>query len=228
MGAVLFTLISGLLINECSDLSPWLAHKLVRWSAHLRYADPAEADDLATELAAWVTDRPGKLLKLLLALGFLASGIYRRLHRRLSRDTASFMDEPMTWAGQFHGFIAMVSLVSVFLFRSAPAVAGFAFVFVIQGQISSRIKKMRDDGRVSRFQSPYAFFLVFVELPAAYLAVLTMAIFSVVQIIEGHSPVGMVIALVVNLFMLTAPLTWIRLARVWARIERTEAAPPPA
>jgi hypothetical protein len=88
-GEILFAILTGLAINECCEISPWAARKLIRWSAHHRYVDPARAEIRAEELAALVDARPGKLLKLITALGFvtgtcaiaLRRAIARRMHR---------------------------------------------------------------------------------------------------------------------------------------------------
>ncbi|GAA2691372.1 PH domain-containing protein [Actinoplanes palleronii] len=78
-------LISGLAINEMSDVSPWLARVVIRKSAHLRYGDTPRAEVRAEELQALVTDdRPGKLLKLITALGFLVRAIPAWLRRELT------------------------------------------------------------------------------------------------------------------------------------------------
>ena len=70
-GEVAFAIISGLLVNECCDISPWMAVRLMRWAARLRYGGVAErATVRAEELAALIQDRPGNLFKLLTALGF--------------------------------------------------------------------------------------------------------------------------------------------------------------
>jgi hypothetical protein len=63
--------ILGLLVNEATDLCPWVAARLVRWAARLRYLDaPERAAIRSEELARLVHDRPGKLIKLFTALGF--------------------------------------------------------------------------------------------------------------------------------------------------------------
>ena len=88
---VVLGVLSGLAVNEFCDLSPWVARRLVRWSARLRYTDPVRAETRAEELTALIDDRPGKLFKLLTALGFAAvsSAIFaqqntRDLRRRLA------------------------------------------------------------------------------------------------------------------------------------------------
>jgi hypothetical protein len=85
MTAILISVIIGLIVNECSDVSPWCARKLVRWSAYRCYADAGLAAAKAEELAALVDDRPGKLLKLFTALGFASSAVLAACQRTLTR-----------------------------------------------------------------------------------------------------------------------------------------------
>jgi AcrR family transcriptional regulator len=70
---ILMGIALGLLVNECCDVSPWLARKFVRWSAHRRYVDQCRAETRAEELVALIDDRPGKLFKLITALGFVVT-----------------------------------------------------------------------------------------------------------------------------------------------------------
>jgi lipopolysaccharide/colanic/teichoic acid biosynthesis glycosyltransferase len=70
-GEIAFAVISGLLINEVTDICPWLAIRLVRWAARRRYPyAPERAATRGEELAALIHDRPGKLFKLFTAVGF--------------------------------------------------------------------------------------------------------------------------------------------------------------
>lgn len=85
MITTLISVVLGLLINECCDVSPWCADKLVRWSAHRRYMDPVRAAERAEELAALIRARPGKLLKLFSAVGFASSAILAMCRRELDR-----------------------------------------------------------------------------------------------------------------------------------------------
>lgn len=78
IGQILLAMFLGLVVNECCDVSPWLARKLVRWSAHRRYASPARAELRAEELAKLIDDRPGRLFKLITALGFVATAVVTR------------------------------------------------------------------------------------------------------------------------------------------------------
>jgi hypothetical protein len=62
----------GLLVNEATDICPWIAVRLVRWAARLLYRRaPERAAIRGEELAALINERPGKLLKLFTALGFV-------------------------------------------------------------------------------------------------------------------------------------------------------------
>ena len=65
----------GVAVNEYCDVSPWVARKVVRWSAHLRYADATRAEARAEELAALIDDRPGNLLKLITAFCFFTVAV---------------------------------------------------------------------------------------------------------------------------------------------------------
>ncbi|MEV5541999.1 DUF5931 domain-containing protein [Saccharopolyspora shandongensis] len=77
-------LVSGLLINECSDISPWLANKLVRWAARHQYAGSPRAEVRAEEWASLIADRPGKLFKLMTAVSFAVVAVTRRVTSRSS------------------------------------------------------------------------------------------------------------------------------------------------
>lgn len=76
--AIVGSVILGLIINECGELSPWLARRIVRWAANVRYPHRAE------ELEAVLEARPGKLFKLITALGFGCVAIGYRVARRRS------------------------------------------------------------------------------------------------------------------------------------------------
>lgn len=70
---VLAGIVLGLAVNECCDVSPWLARRLVRWSGRRRYRNPRRAEIRAEELVCLIDVRPGKLFKLITALGFVVS-----------------------------------------------------------------------------------------------------------------------------------------------------------
>ena len=73
--AIIWATVSGLAINECTELSPWAAREIVRWSTRVRYTDPSRARERSEELAALIDARPGKLFKLITALGFAGAAI---------------------------------------------------------------------------------------------------------------------------------------------------------
>jgi len=72
---IVITIACGFAVNECCEISPWAAKKLVRWSAFLRYRDSSRAAIRAEELSALIDARPGKLFKLITALWFAASAL---------------------------------------------------------------------------------------------------------------------------------------------------------
>lgn len=84
--AIVISVLISLVANECCEVSPWAACKLIRWSAQHRYRDPARAEDRAEELCALIDDRPGKLLKLLTASGFAVGAVIFSARHRLRRD----------------------------------------------------------------------------------------------------------------------------------------------
>jgi RNA polymerase sigma factor (sigma-70 family) len=62
------------------------ARKLVKWSAHCKYAgDPERVEVRGSELAALIDACPGKLFKLLTACGFVAAALSFRLTALLRR-----------------------------------------------------------------------------------------------------------------------------------------------
>jgi len=75
---ILLAIAIGLFVSEFSEVCPWAARKLIRWSAHHRYAPPARAELRAEELAAYLDDRPGRLFKLITALSFAAAAVVTR------------------------------------------------------------------------------------------------------------------------------------------------------
>ncbi|MFG3438833.1 hypothetical protein ACGF0J_16440 [Nonomuraea sp. NPDC047897] len=68
----IIALIIGVLVAEGTEIAPWLAKTLARWSAHMRHLDPRRAEIRAEELEAVIESRPGKLFKLATALLFAA------------------------------------------------------------------------------------------------------------------------------------------------------------
>jgi hypothetical protein len=93
-GAVIF----GLLVNEMSALCPWAAHRLVRWAANRWSSDPEVAAAYADEWAAVIDERPGKLFKLLTALGFAGGAVGRAAPRHFTKIRYAVKQHPPTLA----------------------------------------------------------------------------------------------------------------------------------
>lgn len=75
---IVLGIVLGLTVNEMCDISPWLARKIVSWSAHQQYVDPERARLRAEELCALINERPGKLFKLATGLTFAVSAMFGR------------------------------------------------------------------------------------------------------------------------------------------------------
>ncbi len=78
-----------LALAEFSDVSPWLAHRLVRWSARVRYVDESRAEIRAEEWKALIDERPGKLFKLGTGMRFAASAAMVYFRRQIWGDEAA-------------------------------------------------------------------------------------------------------------------------------------------
>lgn len=82
-------LVLPLLLSELGDWCPWLAERLVRWSAR-RLGDPAACERYQEEWAANLHEVPGKISRLAAAFGYFAyTPRLRRTLRRTRRATAA-------------------------------------------------------------------------------------------------------------------------------------------
>ncbi|XVS67849.1 hypothetical protein ACQPYE_17930 [Actinosynnema sp. CA-299493] len=79
----------GVLVNECTAVSPWLARKVVRKAAAIRR--PQRTEVLAEEWSALLDVRPGKLFKLFTALGFLLAALAYRAANPYQPGRPSFL-----------------------------------------------------------------------------------------------------------------------------------------
>lgn len=87
---IALTVIAGLLINELSELCPWLARRLVSWSARLEFqADAVKSAERAEELRAFINDCPGKLFKLIFATHFALVATRKRGAHQVSAVTSA-------------------------------------------------------------------------------------------------------------------------------------------
>jgi len=93
---IVLGVVLGLVVNEATDLSPWLGRLFVGWSARLRYGgDTPLGTTRSEELKALIDARPGKLFKLFTGVGFVSSALLFRA-RRLVRPETAMTDEPAT------------------------------------------------------------------------------------------------------------------------------------
>jgi len=91
---IVLGVVLGLVVNEATDLSPWLGRLFVGWSARLKYGgDTALGTTRSEELKALIDARPGKLFKLFTGMGFVSSALLFRV-RRLIRPETTMTDEP--------------------------------------------------------------------------------------------------------------------------------------
>lgn len=91
----------GALTNELCEISPWLATRILRRAARREARDKDEAELLFVELEALLCEVPGKLSKLIWAIGrgLYAFGTFKR--RRLN-----------FWVW-LHNFLSVVQLGSI-------------------------------------------------------------------------------------------------------------------
>jgi hypothetical protein len=76
MKALLLAVILGLVIEEMSDLTSWVARRIVRWAARL-WPDPQRSSELVEEWPVLIDECPGRLTKLFVALNFAMHAVAR-------------------------------------------------------------------------------------------------------------------------------------------------------
>lgn len=158
----------GLAINECGELSPWLARKLIRWAARVRYPTRVE------ELSALIAERPGKLFKLVTASGFACAALrYRVMHRKTApvhSVTSRF------WTGLGSALVAGVLMSGEILLT----------VVIIDGMPDLLLSIIL--GAIAAFVTA-AELLVSTRLPAGWAtAVVSFALFLIVTVVLGTVP----------------------------------------
>jgi hypothetical protein len=83
---VALSVVTGLLVNEICDISPWLALRMVRRAARLwSVGDHEVAEAYGEEWAAIIADCPGKLSKVVRAAGFLSGATLKASMHRVGR-----------------------------------------------------------------------------------------------------------------------------------------------
>jgi hypothetical protein len=113
--SVVVSLFTGAVVNEFSDVSEWLAYKIIRRSARTwAMGDLGMAEVYEEEWAALISDCPGKLLKLFVALRFAFGAIgrveYHRARRIVSRlakgNATTFARDVIIALGGFAAVVA--------------------------------------------------------------------------------------------------------------------------
>lgn len=142
---VLVSAALGLAVNESCDLSPWAARRLVRQSARLRYSSPVRAVQRAEELDALITERPGKLFKLLTALIFYLAAV---AHRAVHRDRQSHRLTVRELVGGISGSTVSAVMVGSCVFPLAtlygsPVPATDSLVFAAWTALTSLLVTLR-------------------------------------------------------------------------------------
>lgn len=87
--ALLGAVVLGVAINEVSDISPWLANRLIVLSARVRYGDTNGSRLRGEVLAGVIKERPGKVLKVFTALWFVATALASRITNPAGIDAAA-------------------------------------------------------------------------------------------------------------------------------------------
>lgn len=86
---IVIGLVMGLIINEVTNVSPWLARRVVKWSAQVEYAGTGFAEIREEELQALINERPGNLFKLGTSLRFAAAAAAKYARRRIWGEEAA-------------------------------------------------------------------------------------------------------------------------------------------
>jgi hypothetical protein len=174
--ALVSSVLLGLLVNECCEVSPWVADKLVRRSAYLRYTNRTRAEEQAEDLAAYIKDRPGKLFKLLTALHFF--GVALACASRRSKPVRDFWDKPPaeTYGDEIMGWCCGASLLCLLVLLPGQA-KGAAFpAWVLLNLLLGRgLRKLKGekpdaDQRLPLFHRAFLALTLGVLTPVVYLS----------------------------------------------------------
>lgn len=142
MKTIILAIVVGLLVNELTEFSPWLARQLVRWSASRWAADPEVASAYIEEWTAVIDERPGKLFKLFTAIGFMTGGLARmltrtvgallsRVNRNLVDSSASFLANALSLAAGATVTATGVFAVAIF----ADSYGGVGMLVLVAGSM---------------------------------------------------------------------------------------------
>ncbi|MFI6547173.1 hypothetical protein ACIBO9_28385 [Streptomyces prunicolor] len=87
----------GIVIGECTEISPWLARRILRFGARL-LGTPEAAERYEAEWVALLDERPGKLLKLFFACWIALRGTWTL--RSIHRPSVSASESPPNQAAE--------------------------------------------------------------------------------------------------------------------------------
>jgi len=140
MRDVIVAAVAALIVNEVTDVSPWIAVRLVRWAAGQIYA--ANADRAARRKEEWealVSESvPTKISKLIFGLSFGCAGLYCAAIRRLPAVPAAMwrlvrrsLPDAETVAGGFATIVAFVVM-------SLPGIVQLSVIGALVGLLGCR------------------------------------------------------------------------------------------
>jgi membrane protein YdbS with pleckstrin-like domain len=129
LAALVGSVLLGIVINEMSDLSPWIADRLVRVAAALRYGRTVRAAVRAEELQALVNERPGNLLKVATALAFVITASVTRARTAIARSRPRSSGSTLSQSGPSRSMSAFLLPDDKFRgeWRTHWTVLGFEF-----------------------------------------------------------------------------------------------------
>jgi len=114
----------GWIVSEATDISPWVAIKLVRWAAKHMYSGNAErAARRQEEWEALINDNesiPTKTAKLFFGLGLGCAGLYRVAHPVLASAGRAILDALPDVDTIAEGISSLVSMVVLAVIISLP------------------------------------------------------------------------------------------------------------
>ena len=126
--AVIASLVTGVLINEVSEVAPWLARRVVTRAARLWAGpDAGLARDYQEEWTRVVEDAPGKLIKLFHALCFYVGAWGHRIRAAAPR----LADAASRFSPRWPGLRTVVSTAAGAVSLGLVSFAGAAYLFLV-------------------------------------------------------------------------------------------------
>lgn len=228
---VLLAVLTGLAVNEFCEVSPWAARNLIRWSARHRYDDRARAAVRAEELAGLIDDRPGKLFKLITALGFVAVAIAAEARRaavrhgsgKLAKGWRDFCDDvwrrPHSIADELVSWCILPSFVYPLLLLPGISKVVVAYVAFFAWMTRARAKHLiaRRRGQpevVRRASKPEVIACVYAVIPLLTLAAGYDVFCDIRAFVLGHASASVWFGLIFSLLFVPFPWMTMHMTRV--------------